>query len=354
MFHLVLAACLAADPDACAPRLLPAGEAATRQDCEAGGAAIAAEWLAAHPDLIAKAGAATRCVDTAALPALKVQEIAPGIFVHQGATEQLSPANRGRIANLSFVIGDSVAVIDAGTSRAEAEALYAAIRQRTDKPVSHLILTHMHPDHIMGAELFAEAGASITADARLPEAVARRAPIWLQSIPEQIGAGEFAGTRIAAVDETVADTGTIRLGGRDLRLSAAPRAHSGNDLTVFDIQTGTLFAGDLIFQGLTPSLDGSVNAWLDWLARPPEPAPARIVPGHGPVGDDWATATAPTRAYLTALRDAARDALDRGIPLSRAVARITAQMQPIAANWRDFDATTARNAAAAYAELEWE
>ena len=36
------------------------------------------------------------------------------------------------------------------------------------------------------------------------------------------------------------------------------------------------------------------------------------------------------------------------------LARITAQMQPIAANWRDFDATTARNAAAAYAELEWE
>ena len=64
---------------------------------------------------------------------------------------------------------------------AEAEALYAAIRQRTDRPISHLILTHMHPDHIMGAEIFAEAGASIIADSRLPEAVARRAPIWLHN-----------------------------------------------------------------------------------------------------------------------------------------------------------------------------
>ena len=102
---------------------------------------------------------------------------------------------------------------------------------------------------------------AILANARLSDAAAQRAATWMQSIPEQIGAGEFAGTRIAAVDETVADTGTIRLGGRDLRLSAVPRAHSGNALTVFDVQTGTLFAGDLIFQGLTPSLaetNGSV------------------------------------------------------------------------------------------------
>lgn len=351
MFHLVLAACLAADPTACAPRLLPAGEAATRQDCEARAQAIATDWLARHPELT---GGPAQCAATDTLPALDMAEIAPGIHVHQGAMEQLSPENRGRIANLSFVIGDTVAVIDAGSSRAEGEALYAAIRQQTDKPVSHLILTHMHPDHIMGAEVFAEAGATIIADARLPEAVARRAPIWLQSIPEQIGADEFAGTHVAAVNQTFTGTQDIRLGGRVLHLASAPRAHSGNDLTVRDAQTDTLFTGDLVFQGLTPSLDGSLLEWLGWLAASPEPPPARIVPGHGPVGDDWDTATAPTVRYLTALRDATRDALDRGAALSQAIPQIVAAMQPLAPDWQSFDATTARNAASAYAELEWE
>ena len=43
-----------------------------------------------------------------------------------------------------------------------------------------------------------------------------------------------------------------------------------------------------------------------------------------------------------------------GQPLSQAIPAIVAAMQPISAGWADFDATTARNASAAYAELEWE
>ena len=31
----------------------------------------------------------------------------------------------------------------------------------TDKPISHLILTHMHPDHVMGAAVMVEAGGQI-------------------------------------------------------------------------------------------------------------------------------------------------------------------------------------------------
>lgn len=353
MFHLVLAACLTAEPESCAPRLLPAAEARQLRDCEMHAPAIAADWLARHPDLTG-GGEAARCVPTADLPALETREIAPGLHVHQGAMEQLSPGNAGRIANLSFVIGDTVAVIDAGTTRAEGEALYAAIRRVTDKPVSHLILTHMHPDHILGAEVFTEAGATIIADARLPEAMALRAPTWMRTVPEQIGRDAFAGTHVPTVDRTVTGAQVIELGQRVLELTPAPPAHTGNDMTVRDLATNTLFAGDLVFIGLTPSVDGSLNGWLDWLARRPDPLPALIVPGHGPVGDDWDNVTAPTRQYLTALRDATRDALDRGLALSQAVPAITAAMQPAEQGWADFQATTARNAAAAYAELEWE
>lgn len=352
MFHLILTACLAAQPGTCDGRLLPAGDAPTRAACESAGAAIARDWLARHPDLVA--GDGPRCVETAELPALSVQEIAPGIHVHQGAMDQLSPHNRGRIANSGFVIGDTVAVIDSGGSRAEGEALYAAIRQITDRPVSHLILTHMHPDHILGAEVFSEAGATIVAHARLAPAVALRADAWMISIPRQIGAANFAGTRIAAVDHPVSAPETLSLGGRSLRLVPVPPAHTDSDLTVLDQDSATLFAGDLVFLGLTPSLDGALSGWLDWLDLPPDPTPARIVPGHGPVTALWQDATAPERHYLTALRDATRQAVAGGLALSSAIPAIVGAMRPVSEGWADFQAITARNAATAFAELEWE
>ncbi|SMO73532.1 quinoprotein relay system zinc metallohydrolase 2 [Paracoccus laeviglucosivorans] len=351
MFHLVLSACLVASPETCAQRLLPAGDAAERQQCEQRAGPIARDWLARHTEM---KGGKMACVETADLPALSVREIADDVYTHQGTIAQISPQNQGRIANLSFVVGDSVAVIDAGGSRAEGEALYAAIRRVTDAPISHVILTHMHPDHILGSEVFSEAGATIVADARLPEAVAQRSQAWMVSIPRQIGAGAFAGTHIIGVDQKISEPTTIPLGSTELRLTPQPSAHTDNDLTVFDTESATLFTGDLLFRGLTPSLDGSLAGWLNWLATPPQPEPALIVPGHGPVAESWDEASAPTIQYLTQLRDMTRKAVSGGMALSQAIPAITQMMKPYSEGWADFAATTARNAATAYSQLEWE
>lgn len=352
MFHLLLVACLAEDPAICAQRLLPAGDAPTRQDCQRRAGPIAQDWVARHSGLT---GGATSCVATEALPTLAVSELADDVYVHQGVMAQISPQNQGRIANLSFVVGDSVAVIDAGGSRAEGEALYAAIRQVTDKPVSHVILTHMHPDHIMGAEVFSEAGASILADARLPEAVARRTQTWMQTIPDQIGKAAFLGTHIVPADQKVTQPVTIPLGSTTLTVTPQRVAHTDSDLMVMDSESATLFTGDLIFRGLTPSIDGSLSGWLDWIAAgPPDPAPALIVPGHGPVASDWAEAVAPEQQYLQALADNTRKAIRGGMALSQAIPAITSMMKPFSEGWVDFNAITARNAATAFSQLEWE
>ncbi|MDF3606809.1 quinoprotein relay system zinc metallohydrolase 2 [Paracoccus sp. DMF-8] len=357
MYHVVLTACLISAPEACESRLLPAGDAPDLQACIAGAETIARDWLARHPDLSAQG---QDCVPTQDLAALELAEIADGVWLHQGAAGQISAENRGWIANLGVVIGDSIAVIDPGASRAQGEALYAAIRQHSDRPVSHVILTHMHPDHILGAEVFAEAGARVTANARLPDALALRGESWLRSIPDQIGTGALAGTRLVAVDITIGARQVIDLGARDLILTPVPPAHTDNDMTVLDSATGTLFTGDLVFQGgLTPSIDGSLSGWLDWIdlgpPQGPDGAPPRlIVPGHGPVSDSWDAATAPGRRYLDRLRATIRDQIAQGAALSAAIPETVAAMQDLAPEWLDFDAVTARNAATAYAELEWE
>lgn len=350
MHVLILTACLAAEPSACADRLLPAAEAPDAAGCEARAEQVAAAWLADHPDLT---GQGWRCSPLSAAPALDLAEVAPGVHVHRGADAQLSPENRGRIANLGVVLGrDRAAVIDAGGSREEGEALYAAIRRLTALPLGPVVLTHVHPDHIAGAEVFAEAGAEIVADARLPEALALRRETWAESIPAQIGALPWAGTVLVAPTRTIAGPETLDLGGRSLELTPAPPAHTDTDLTVRDSATGALFTGDLVFRALTPVVEGSLKGWLAWLAGPHEGAP--VIPGHGPVAGTFEDASAAQKRYLAALREAVGRALDAGLGLSEAVPAVGAAMAPLAPGWADFQATTARNAAAAYAEMEWD
>lgn len=350
MHVLILTACLAADPSACADRLLPASESPDMGACEALAGEAAAAWLAAHPDLT---GRDRRCAPLSEAPALELSEVAAGVHVYRGADAQLSPENGGRIANLGVILGrDRVAVIDPGGSRAQGEALYAAIRRLSDKPIGPVVLTHMHPDHIAGAEVFAEAGAEIVADARLPEALELRRDTWAESIPAQIGADAWAGTVLIGPTRTIAGPEVLDLGGRTLELTPAPRAHTDSDLTVRDSATGALFTGDLLFRGLTPVVDGSLKGWLDWLAQPHGGAP--VIPGHGPVAASFAEASAAQQSYLAALREAVRAALDAGQGLSSAVPAVAGAMAPLARGWADYQATTARNAAAAYAEMEWD
>src|SRR5258708_5450162 len=100
-------------------------------------------------------GIQARQVDAAGDPAPAAQEIAPGVFVHHGVHEMASAANRGDICNTSFVIGtSSVAVIDTGGCAKVGAGLRAAIAGKTSLPLSHVITTHMHPDHVLGNAAF--------------------------------------------------------------------------------------------------------------------------------------------------------------------------------------------------------
>lgn len=348
MFHLVVTACLAADPSLCADRLLPTPGPLTEAACLAGAEARIAAWIALHPDLTP---GDWRCRPTGDLPYLDLIEIAPKVLVHAGQSEPVSIENGGDIANLGVVLGDSIAVIDPGGSRAIGERLYAAIRRITDRPITHVIVTHMHPDHIYGAEVFAEAGAKIIGHHNLPSGVERREAVWAESIPLQAGAVAMLGTRALPPDRTIAAPEEVDLGGATLRLTPEATAHTDNDLTVFHLESVTLFTGDLVFSGLTPSLDGSLTGWLRWLALPPSPVPHRIVPGHGPVEMEWDKGTAPLRAYLTALANQTRAAIRAGEAMSEAAAHVGADQQD---GWKGFAEINARNAIAAFKELEWE
>lgn len=286
----------------------------------------------------------------AAVP-LPVTEVAPGVFVHLGRQEDFTTENAGGIANLGFVVGErSVAVIDSGGSRAEGEALLAAIRERTALPVSHVILTHAHPDHLLGSAVFRGAGTAIVGHARLPERLADTGPLYLDNMRRLLGPA-FAGTEIVAPTIAVAERLTVDLGGRTLELRAWPTAHTDTDLTVLDESTGTLFAGDLLFIERLPVVDGNLLGWLAVMDRLAAIPAQRVVPGHGPPSASWPSALAPQRAYLEFLRDRVRDELRRNRTLEQVVDEVPL---PPGQTWLLAAENHPRNVTTSFTELEWE
>jgi quinoprotein relay system zinc metallohydrolase 2 len=344
MWEVLLTACLLSDPGQCRSERTPAGgsyEACRDEADRLSRKAFGPEWRAQS----------WPCVAAGETPAFNVTEIAPGVWVHKGAHAEPDATNGGDVANLGFVIGsDAVAAIDAGSTPETARALLDAIRARTSLPVRWLILTHMHPDHSLGAQAFKDAGAKIAAHAKLGPALTVRFDGYVQAMARETGRDESA-FRMAEPDMRVADTARIDLGGRQLTLAARPVAHTDNDLTVEDSQTGVRFMGDLLFMDHTPAIDGSIRGWLALLdALAAEEAPL-VVPGHGPVAVAWPDSADRLRDYLEAIARQTRAAIAEGRPMLAAVAEIGQDQRP---GWLLFDWFNQRNATAAFHELEWE
>ncbi|AZQ69106.1 quinoprotein relay system zinc metallohydrolase 2 [Silicimonas algicola] len=342
MFEAVVTLCLGLANAECADRLLPGYEAATLEGCDAA-------LQARTPSIPGGADGSPRCVPSG--PTLSILEVAPGVFVHVGLIEEPSPGNDGDVSNSGFVVGrDSVAVIDAGGSRLAGEGLWRAVRAETDLPVSHVLLTHMHPDHIFGASVFTEAGAEVVGHADLPRALADRASTYVTSFERLVGSS-FAGSAIPKVSVTIADPTEIDLGDRTLIVEPWPVAHTGTDMTVFDRATGVMFLGDLLFDEHTPSLDGSLKGWKGVLTDLTFRELEVVVPGHGAASLDWPEGAANLERYLSVLESDTRDAIERGDRIGDAIQTIAADE---ATRWSLFDAYNPRNATVAWTELEWE
>jgi quinoprotein relay system zinc metallohydrolase 2 len=282
---------------------------------------------------------------------LAVSEIAPGLFVYDGATELMTRENEGAIANVGFIIGESaVAVIDTGGSVREGQQLLAAIRARTDKPIRYVINTHGHPDHVFGNAAFVHGGTDFVGHRNQPRALAARGPFYIDAFRRIMGSELIDEVRLIPPTLLVDGVTRLDLGARTLVLRAWPTAHSDTDLTVFDEKTATLFAGDLVFLAHTPVLDGSLRGWLgvidDLAALPVQ----RVVPGHGPVSE-WPAALADQRRYLKILAADVRALVAAGKPITVAADTAAASER---ARWQLFDDYNARNATAAFSEIEWE
>lgn len=300
---------------------------------------------------------ACACAHSGAAP-LQVSQVAPGVYVHIGQHKDFGEGYDGDIANIGFVVGlDAVAVIDTGGSYAVGKALREAVRAVTRLPIRYVINTHVHPDHVFGNAAFVDADAAgpgpaprLIGHAMLPQAMRARSDTYMRSLAKDLGE-QARKSRLVAPDQTVKGRLTLDLGGRKLELTAWPGAHTNNDLSVFDVKSGTLWTGDLLFVERTPSIDGDVTGWLGAMEELGKMAAVNTIPGHGPVVRDKNAALARQRDYLTALLRDVRASIRGGADMGAAMDTAAASER---AHWRLFDAVTRRNVSLLYPALEWE
>jgi quinoprotein relay system zinc metallohydrolase 2 len=284
-------------------------------------------------------------------PQLSIEQVAPGIYVHQGTHELPDRHNRGEIANIGFIVGQRcVAVIDTGGSPEQGYALKSVIASTTTVPICYVINTHVHPDHIYGNIAFKQPGVSFIGHHKLAEAMAMRAPFYQEKAERDLGF-RLKSENFVLPDHPVRDTLVLDLGGRTLLLRAHRTAHTDSDLSIYDAQTKTLWLGDLLFMGHLPVVDGSLNGWLATIEQMKTIDANLAIPGHGPVSADWPEALEPEERYLKTLQSEIRAFIKGGRTMEDAMANVGLSAHD---DWQLFDEFHKRNVSTAFAELEWE
>lgn len=244
---------------------------------------------------------------------LEPVEIAPNTWLVEGKTENFSTKNGGNIVNTAFIVTNAgVVVIDTGPSLRYGDALHDAIREITDQPVTLVMLTHHHPDHVFGSQAFPE-----QALAALPETRAMleaSGDDFAENMYRMVG-DWMRGTEVRLPNREL-QPGPLTVGNHDFQLYRFT-GHTGADLVVFDKTTGTLFASDMVFfnRALTTPQSPGLDVWKEELAVLSEIEFERLVPGHGPLVTDG-QAFAQMRDYMAWLETLFTESAARGLTLN--------------------------------------
>ena len=281
----------------------------------------------------------------------RLEGIAPGVYLHQGVTVDFTDPRHDDIANIGFIVGAKcVAVLDTGGSVKIGDSLRSAIRDITDLPVCYVINTHVHFDHVLGNLAFAGDNPEFIGHAGLADAMEASRAFFLKEFSAELG-GSPSEKSVIGPSRGVRESMALDLGGRKLLLTAWPAAHTHADLTVLDEQSGTLWAGDLLFREHLPVLDGSLKGWLTVIKTLKTIAVKKIIPGHGPPGDSWVEVSTAQENYLNNLLQETRKAIAGGVFMEDAINSIGRGAKD---DWQLFEQHHRANVSKAFVELEWE
>ena len=186
--------------------------------------------------------------------------------------------------NTGVIIGDdSVMIVEAQATPRLARKVIDCVRSVTDKPISHLVLTHYHAVRVLGASAYG-AREVIMSDTARAMVVERGQEDWdseFGRFPRLFqGHEEIPG--LTWPTTTFSDQMTVYLGNRRVDIMHLGRAHTAGDAVVWVPDQEVMFTGDIVeYHSACYCGDGHFADWEDTLANIAAFEPKAIAPGRG-------------------------------------------------------------------------
>jgi len=176
---------------------------------------------------------------------------AASVTVHQ-ISPHVYEVRGGDGANSAFIVGENeVYAVDAKMSRQSAEDVVAAIKKTTDKPMTHILVTHSDGDHVIGLVGFPDS-LDIVAH--------------VNSAKHMVAANETAEEKMPLPNEIFHNQMQMAMGDLKIDLLYFGPAHTDGDVVIYIPEDEVAIIGDLFFNDRDPLIHMHKNGNSSGLA----------------------------------------------------------------------------------------
>jgi len=287
------------------------------------------------------------------VPDYSPQKLSDHVHVIHGPTSFPNPENLGFMNNPAIVIYDEgVVILDPGSSLESGRMVLRQLAKLTDKPVTHVINSHVHGDHWLGNQAIREKYPQVQLYAH-PEMIKRakesEARVWVEMM-ETLTEGATAGTEAVIPENALKDGQEFKLSGLTLKIHIVPAAHSYTDAMTEVVDDALLYTGDNVTYKRLPRFDdgtfrGSIAACDHALAL----GLKHYVPGHGPSGGSEVVET--FRDYTKILYETAAELYEEGLADFEMKEQISAKLTAFH-GWSGYDEFLGKTISLAIIEAE--
>lgn len=245
--------------------------------------------------------------------------------------------------NTGIIVGDdSVLVADTQATPIMAQDVIRRIREVTDKPIKHIVLTHYHAVRVLGASAYDP--ENIIASQNTYDLIVERGQ---QDYESELGRFPRLFSGVDSVPgltwpNVVFDRKlTLWMGSREVQIMHLGAGHTRGDTVVWLPKEKVLFSGDLVEFGATPySGDAYHKEWPDTLNKVLALGPEKLVPGRGAAlqtPEQCTAAIEGTRAFITTMFETVRAGRESGKTLAECYTETYRKLQPKYGQWVIFD-----------------
>ncbi|WP_116598729.1 MBL fold metallo-hydrolase [Primorskyibacter marinus] len=258
--------------------------------------------------------------------------------------------------NSGVIIGDdSVMIVEAQATPRLANMVIEKVREVTDKPISHVVMTHYHAVRVLGASAYG-ADQVIMGEQARAMVVERGQEDWdseFQRFP-RLFEGHESIPGLTWPTTTFNDAMTVYLGNRRVDLMHLGRAHTAGDIVIHVPDQNVMFTGDIVeYHSACYCGDGHFGDWGDTLDNIASFDLDAIAPGRGDalLGRDMVnSALENTRDFVESTYIPAARVAARGGSLKEAWDAVRAECDPKFADYAIYEHCLPFNVARAYDE----